>query len=454
MSTFYLEMDSTYRDRNAYPYPADFVAEISQSANKGAALALDPVSDAAPSSVFTPFTNLTGNLVAYTSPLGSMGVTLEIPTGQAASKTENYYAGLVIEFISMGSSPVYERIYTWQYLQTFGGNDYFEITFLADLPSVSPTSLATFTIADPSSVSDPANLVFFIPLAPFVGNYYGGDFIFNQTRNQWVTIHQYDWLSHVLTASPQPDDNYTSGSWLLADTYVTRSLIPIQYGQSLAGITPSTATIVPSANISSYIGMYIRLLTTNEMKRIVAFNAGTNVATVSPGFATVPNGHYELLQFGYDNAGKIPYNFPTDASQSAVCYRVTLLNMSVPNTTLKYAYGGHSIFYPYLYVKLEPLNCAEKNTTNMIASNNPNSTRQLFRVTVNDSNTELTSPVVRLDGSGMTQTIKVQPRESFHFAVYKPDGSLLLTDMQDNYSPVTPNPFVQISACFHFERVN
>ncbi len=453
MSQFFLELDSTYRNRNEYPYAADFVAPISLTANAGAVTAVDPVSNAAPLLIFTPFTQLTGVIETYTTPPSSSGVVLQIPVGQAASKVFNYYSGLTIRFFD-GTNFLYQRIDTWQYLQTFGGNDYFEITYPGDILSVPPPApgVVSFTLTDPSSVSDPNQLVFFAPLSPLVKNYYAGYFIFNQTRNEWVTITDYGALDHLLVATPQPTDNYTPGTWLLTDTYVIRQAIPVQYGNVLVGITPTTMTIVNT--LSSYIGNFIRLVSTNEMRRITAFNPLTDVATVSPGFSSVPSGAYEILQFSYDNLQKVVFNFSEVSTSNAVCYNCSLLNIVVPNKQLKYAFGGYPIFYPYLYVELTAVSAAEGKAFNMIASNNPNAFRVLFRVLVNDSNNETISPVVRLDGNGMVQKMKLRALDSFHFAVYKPNGELLISDMADTYSPLRPNPFVQISALFSFERVN
>ena len=50
----FLELDSNYRDRNRYPYPASFECEISQSGTRGQINAIDPISYAYPQMVFCP----------------------------------------------------------------------------------------------------------------------------------------------------------------------------------------------------------------------------------------------------------------------------------------------------------------------------------------------------------------------------------------------------------------
>jgi hypothetical protein len=47
-STRYLEFDSTYRDRNQYPVPSNFVIEISQTGQSGRDNPKDPIALASP----------------------------------------------------------------------------------------------------------------------------------------------------------------------------------------------------------------------------------------------------------------------------------------------------------------------------------------------------------------------------------------------------------------------
>jgi hypothetical protein len=401
--------------------------------------------------IFTPFsTPITGSVQTYSSVLGSSGVILAVPVIQNASKLFNYYSGAVIKF-TQGVNNFYYRIYTWTYLQTNAGFDYFDVYFTTPVTIFSDPSVATtFELRDPSSFVDSNNIIVFVPLSISAGNYYQGYYLFNQSLNQWLTISSYIGTSHLVVAQPTSTDNYTPGTWLSTHTYNIRKEIPIQYGNNLIGINTTTMTIVNT--LSNYVGNFIRMIGTGEIRRIIDYN--NSIVTVSPAFSAVPNGAYEILQFSRNNVNNIVYNFSEVSSSAAVCYRVTLLNVVVPNTLLKNAYGGRAIFYPFLYVALTAVSSSEGKGPNMIASNNPNSSRMLFRVLINDSTREEDSPVIRLDGNGMVQQIKVRPYDNFHFSVHRPDGTLFETEISESYSPLPPNPIVQISAIFHFERIN
>lgn len=444
MSEFYLELDSTYRDRTQFPLASEFEVLSSESGNKDAATALDPISNAAPQIIFTPFTfaPLNGAVVAYTNiPLGSAGSIFAIAVGSGASKVKNYYSGIVVSIVS-GGSTLYKRITSWVYMETAAGFDYFYVEFADGTIVVN----GTFTLIDPSDVNDPSNINLFVPLSYSISNYYTTSFLFNQTRGEWLTIYAYGEETHIITARPDSTSNYTSGTWLVADVYIIRNAIPVRYSNVLAGITTNTATIVPIANYD-FIGSFIRLLSTNEIRRIVSFDSVTNVATVNPAFSAVPAGVYEILQYTRDNVSNVVFTFP----KIDVPYEVSLLNIVVPNLSIKNSYGGRAVYYPYLYVELRTNRGADGKGPNMIASNNPNSTRMLFRVIVNDTSTASVSPVVRLDGDGMVQKIRVSPKESFKMSVYLPDGTLFVPETADNLPPLPPNPLLQISAIFHFK---
>ncbi len=453
MSRFYLSLDSTYRNRNEYPFPSDFVALISQSGAKNAVTALDPISNSAPSSVqFTPFSALSGNIVSYTTAPGSSGVVLEITAGSASHLT-NYYVGIQLQVLA-ATNTYYPRISAWRYLYTAGGFDYFSVGFdSAFLPNSS--GAFTFSLEDPSVFTDPNRILLFIPNSVAAQNFLTGQYIFNQTLNEWATITFFDADGHYAIAEPQANDNYTPGTWTNAQTYVSRKALPLEYGNT-TGAGSNALEVIVSGGITPAIGSFIRIIsaTTSEARRIVAFDLGTSTATVAPAF-TLPTASvaYEILGFTKDNAEDIVFNFSEVSTSMAVCYRVVLLNIALPNSALKNSPGGRAIFYPYLFVALENVNSAEGMGPNMIASNNPKSSRMLFRISINDSTNEVTSPIVRLSGSGIVQHSKIRPTDSFRLSVYLPDGSLFLTELQDNYSPTAPNPLIQITALFYFERI-
>lgn len=95
MGRKYLELDSTYRNRNIYPNPSSFVSGVTiSSAPVNGITAVDPVLDAFP----------------YYPPIGSplpvfAGGTAAIPVLDAnASTINNYYIGSILEDVTIGET--------------------------------------------------------------------------------------------------------------------------------------------------------------------------------------------------------------------------------------------------------------------------------------------------------------------------------------------------------------
>ena len=105
MASFrYLEFDSTYRDRNMYPNPAEFVVELSSSGKNGRETARDPVSNASPELYWnSSFNELTNeqyiSRIIISDINGSGNCVLEIsntvlfPPNFSFRTNKNYYTG-------------------------------------------------------------------------------------------------------------------------------------------------------------------------------------------------------------------------------------------------------------------------------------------------------------------------------------------------------------------------
>ena len=104
----------------------------------------------------------------------------------------------------------------------------------------------------------------------------------------------------------------------------------------------------------------------------------------------------EFLQYSKDNLH--PLNFTgTRVSQSqAVCFRIKLISITLPNILLDNPLGGLIAFYPYIYVEFSNVNSPMSRNKGIIYSNNPNANRALFKVSVSDTNTPLRSKFIKL----------------------------------------------------------
>ncbi len=178
------------------------------------------------------------------------------------------------------------------------------------------------------------------------------------------------------------------------------------------------------------------------------------ILTSNTGLVTLMNPTFVILPFSYDNLNPFVYTGSLVSQQELVCYEVQLLNLVLPNVILGTASGSLVSFYPYVYVALQNVTSAGAGLSNIIYSNNPNSTKVLFRAPIKDVPNPVNSTFIKIDGSGMVQTIKFRPNDTLFFGVYLPNGEIFTTILDETMSPLPPNPVIQISACFSIKRLS
>ena len=115
--------------------------------------------------------------------------------------------------------------------------------------------------------------------------------------------------------------------------------------------------------------------------------------------------------------------------------------------------GSRIAFYPYVYVELSNISTPGSGLKNTIYSNNPNSTKMLFRAPVTDVAKPQVTTFLNLYGDDMPQVIKMKINDSFKFSVRLQNGVLYETVEEESYSPSQANPRIQISAVFSFKRI-
>jgi hypothetical protein len=509
LNTRYIEIDSTFRNRSEWPEPAQFELLISQSGNKDAKTALDPISSSTPITRWIPnsIDVITGTVLSgYNTSCDEFALT--VATVLNASRTIDYYIGCPI---TVNGSVV--RIVSWKYLSSVGANDYFNVNISPKL-TIIPSGTVDF--GDVSGYSFINGI--YIPNGLREDNYYIGYYIFNETQLQTRKILRYDGTTKIAIVDS------SISTWASINTLVLRETNPSEiitfpyFNNSLIQL--------PFTNTSSdgdYIGNFIRLQTggssvyriTNHINinptsyEIISltvlrlkfpFNVLSKSTNAYSGFGIIINSAqiistwtfvktvdtydffdltigipipipinsvefpkilningsigtysaltstYEILPFTRDNFS--PFNFTGGVAshQEAVCYEIELVNLTLPNLPLKT--GTRIPFLPYVYVEFQSYTSGNYN---IIYSNNPKATRMIFRVAIDDiSNPELV-PFIKLK-SDMIQTLKFRPTDNFRFGVYLPDGSLFSTIYPENYSPLEPNPLVQVSALFSIKR--
>lgn len=465
-TTQYIEVDSRYRNRNQDPLPGSFTVLSSQAGPKNQFQALDPVSDAAPNVKFVVNDfNITANLatltplviVAYTAATSGANTTGDLIIASIATglghRESNYYTGSVL-FNSTNTGR--SRITSWEYDHTSGGLDFFRINIVPSYGTFAPADV--LTISNASDITDPSNPSFFIPMDGFTifDNYYDSFILWNDTLQDWRNIGSYNGTTHIAYLDV---NGVPLAGWANTNVLVVRRLAPQELGTLQAGSTTTNIVLgVGAVQIDDfYIGSWLRLPAAvnvpDVIVRIVDYDGATQTATVNPALAAAPGAGrvYEILQFSYDNAVPLNYNGTLTSSQNSVCYEIQLLNLVLPNRTLRY--GSRIAFYPYVYVVFQPVGGSMGASRDLIYSNNPNSRRVLFRCPVTDTTSPLVTPFITLDGAGMVQTVKFKPNQSFEFQVLLPSGDIFETVSAENFGPQEPNPVIQISAAFGFTRL-
>jgi hypothetical protein len=208
-NTRYLEIDSTYRNRNEWPLPGKFEIPISQTGSKNINNALDPVSLSVPLQVWTSNNlNLSNNSAVLTGniSLGSLAVRLGyssdtlsfIITGTINSfqKKYNYYRNLVIVNTTRS---IQGRIseYIFLYTDTVNNIDVGQITLTYPFPDTL-TNNDAFSITDPSDISDKSKPYIFSPFGRNQSDSYTNLLLYNETVNEYRKIVKYDKVTHML----------------------------------------------------------------------------------------------------------------------------------------------------------------------------------------------------------------------------------------------------------------
>ena len=280
-----------------------------------------------------------------------------------------------------------------------------------------------------------------------LNNYYVNNIL--DINSTYYTITAYNGTTHQATITPPLSAPITSG----VTTYIIRKAYPSFVGILSAGST-TTQVILPITAQGSYAGSYIRFtsgVNSGLYRVITSYNSSTRVATLSTALPNVPGlDGFEIDSYSYDNAVTLRYSGSRTINQP-ISYVMQFLNMSIPNIDLTVGYGGRVNNYPFLYVHFYD---ETKHTETTMYGNNPAGTLATFRIsidaTVASALNQPTPNFFVFNGNDFfaPQSFKFNPSDSIRFRVTLPTGEPLQFSTPDNFSPLAPNPFVQITACF------
>lgn len=455
----YIEFDSTRRNRNEWPEPAEFDLIIAQTGTKDKMTALDPVCLSMPIKNWTSNyfdddgggASTTVDIDITASTLDTL-VVLDSGAGVSLQDTDGYYIGAII-YLTGSQSTTTRRIVSYKYAGATGTTRKAIITLDSALPSLNLIG-TNYVIVDPTDVSNVNNPLVFVPDGATGNNAYNGLYLYNENNNDYRVINFYDSITHLVGV-----DATTAVGWASTDVFSIRSSLP-SIVATINTATTTTVDLTPPATVGTlssttdfYKGFFIRFRADNTARRIIAYNATTATFTFTPAVSATPSGVIEILPFSYDNFNPFAYTGSQVSQQQEVCYELELLDLILPNQTLDSENGGRIAFYPYVYVELRNESSSSAKSTNILYSNNPNATRMLWRVAIDDISNQTSSPFIKNDCDGSVQTVKFKPNDNLHFSVRLPSGELFKTELEEFYSPNAPNPLIQISGLFSMRRI-
>jgi hypothetical protein len=538
--TRYIEIDSTYRNRNKWPNPAEFEVVVAQSGRKDKMNADDPVSDSAPINNFYWKSNIFGKDPppdAFIMTTVQDFSTVTDWTGAGDNKTlilirstatdnfqtiENYYTGAIA--FNTNTSQV-SRIVSYVYL----GNDRAQITVEGFTGTVIGNVIRIIDPSDITTFQNDGYGLIFVPNGRTGSNAYPGYILYNSSTHTYGNILGYNAVTRLLKVDitgltwnlganqvfsihKKPpisgDLNNSQGDRMVLslptsftneqNTYFNSYISLFQLSprriiryETFTGKTPAvadTTTTIKFPNTASkingyYNNAYIQIISgayAGQVRKIINYTVTgiepnlSLVASVDLPYASkildnidftfrsvfldspleeagTDGSPFQIFPFSCDNHN--PFVYTGSMQQEIVCYQIELLNIIIPNKILNCGLGSRIAYYPYIYVELSNISGSSSGMKNSIYSNNPNATSMVFRVPIYDVQNPTNSSFVKLDGDGMTQTLKFKPNDSIFFSVHLSNGELFKTLESETYAPLAPNPEIQISAAFSFKRV-
>ena len=249
MSKKYIELNSQYRNRTLYPNPADFRVNLSNSGMRMQYNAFDPVSKSYPINTFTGWTSVNCTYVTPSTGVVGLSAGSTFTVTGVLQTIDDYYVGCTI---SNGSTSQLRRIIGIKYLNTIGGNKYFQVT--VDIPFDPFNANYTFTIYNASDFSGSDIFYIFIPDSVSLDNYYTGYSIYNRTLKKYAILTSFDKVTH-LASFPYPGIGWnTTDIFYLARAPPSVYNVPPVIGavKTLKRLSPGTGYFSQGDNISTF----------------------------------------------------------------------------------------------------------------------------------------------------------------------------------------------------------
>ncbi len=284
-----VELDSTYRCRNENPLPGKFTVDVIP---KNDEIIKDPVSSQAPinywrganfiTSTITDGTITESLIVKLVEPVSpdfighssgpydnrTIALIVEAKGDDGASPkgslqtSEFYYLGASIgEYDSTDPSCQIQnrkRIYKYKYLGDDRACIIVDSGYTGQTDTVNCKKL--FIIGDPTDLSNPTYPYFFVPNAPFIPNYFTGNYLYNHCKDEYRKINFFDGNKTIigLDTGNSKDETVSEGpitNWNRYDIYSIREEIPNLCGTLDASGIPDELLDSTTFNVDPSISM-------------------------------------------------------------------------------------------------------------------------------------------------------------------------------------------------------
>jgi hypothetical protein len=338
-SVRYLELNSSHRDRNQYPLPSYFVAEISQTGQKPKDQAKDPISLA------SPFLSWHNSFQETADANQATAISIDITystTGDniyhitaaagVLKQVKNFYNGAIFNITVGGVANVRRRIVAYESLNATNAIMTLESSlgsgaFGADGLIQNPTPIATNT----------ANSVirFFIPSGGFYDNMYTNSYIQSMGDagtgdGESILITAYDGYTRMATLERATVRDWSSPAES-AENFVIRHELPCNTGELVAvSGRVLQLPITANSNTDSYTSSFIR--------------ANDPVGPIIPPYGQEKRIVKYIAESGAFQAigaiGTSTFTFTSDASAQDNYYVDQFITTSGGDTFLITAYNG------------------------------------------------------------------------------------------------------------------
>ena len=477
MNRRYLSIDSQYRNRKLFPNISQFEVPISQSGMKDSKNAEDPVCDSTPIIVFDGSFTKTGEsfIEGGTILLDGIGknskgnsLYVKCSTNNCFRTSPNFYRGSVIEF----TNSIYSTRRVISSYELVGDIDGVDVGLINLDGSISDTFFNESTIWKVYNVTDTtleSHPDIFIPTGERITNIYKNNFIVNESLGQHSRISQYNGETCIATLESKQEE------WTTSHHYTIRKSLSSQ-SDTIQNVLDSTHIQLGESSperSNIYVGSFLRIKGPlpsvpdtesgpyNESRRIIRYGTYTSVdgteynrvVYLERPFSTLPSttNMYEILSFSRDNVVPFVFTGSHVSHQEMVTYEIELSRLILPNVPLES--GDRLANFPYVWVELANVSSTGGGNKNIMYSNNPSSSRMLFKAPVFDTSYSVNSKFIKIDGDNVIQTVKFKINDNLRFSVRLPDGRLLTPEQTDTQSPHGSNPLLNISAMFALRRV-